>query len=422
MPAMCDTAQTRTQGRLTLTLQVLPGFPQRQILRRNTVMHAFLTNNRDELIERCKAKVLKRLHRSATGEQLSNGVPLFLDQLIRTLIAEDAGEDDVAVRLSGPSDGDTLELSEIGVAAAAHGKALMALGFTAEQVVHDYGDLCQSITDLAHERDAPFKVEEFRTLNRCLDNAIADAVSEFGIQRESLIAGRMSSEANERLGYLVHELRNALQLANLSVRAMELGGLTLGGATGTMLKRSLASMRSLVDSSLAEVRAGSDAVIPRTTFSLAALIDDARTAAQLEADVRGCMLHVATVDPILRVDANRDLLLGSLGNLLSNAIKFTHRHTAVHLVAYEIDDRIFIDVEDRCGGLPPKFAQTMFMPFTQMNVDRSGLGLGLAIARQNVESMGGTLTVKDLPEKGCIFTIGFPNATVGRRSDFGAIR
>ena len=290
------------------------------------MMHAFLTNNRDELIARCKAKVSNRLHRSATDEQISNGVPLFLNQLIRTLIAEDAGADDIAIRLSGPSDGDTLELSEIGVAAAAHGKALMALGFTAEQVVHDYGDLCQSITDLAHERDAPFKVEEFRTLNRCLDNAIADAVSEFGFQRESLIAERMSSEANERLGHLVHELRNALQLANLSVRAMELGGLTLGGATGTMLKRSLASMRSLVDSSLAEVSAKSDAVVPQTTFSLAALIDDARTAAQLEADARGCMLHVATVDPILRVYANRDLLLGSIWNLLSIAIKFTHRH------------------------------------------------------------------------------------------------
>ena len=384
------------------------------------MMHTFLSNNRDDLIARCKAKVSKRPHRSATDEQLSNGVPLFLEQLIRTLIAEDAGIDEVAVRLSGPSGGDTLALSEIGVAAAAHGKALLELGFTVDQVVHDYGDLCQAITELAYERDAPFQVEEFRTLNRCLDNAIADAVSEFSTQRESFVTERISSEANERLGFLVHELRNALQMANLSVRAMELGGLTLMGATGTVLKRSLASMRSLVDSSLAEVRAGSDVTVPRTIFSLAALIEDARTAAQLEADMRGCALFVAPVDPVLRVDANRDLLLGSLGNLLSNAFKFTHRHTAVNLIAYEIDDRIFIDVEDRCGGLAPNFAQTMFVPFAQLNIDRSGLGLGLAIARHNVESMGGILTAKDLPEVGCVFTISFPNSTVERRSDFGA--
>lgn len=385
-------------------------------------MHAFLSNNRNELIASCKAKVAKRLHRGATDDQLSNGVPLFLDQLIRTLIAENDGADNVAVRLSGPSGGDTPDLSEIGAAAAAHGKALLALGFTVEQVVHDYGDLCQAITELAHETNVPFKIEEFRTLNRCLDAAIADAVSEFSAQRDSLIDERMSSEANERLGFLVHELRNALQMANLSVRSLELGGLTLAGATGTVLKRSLASMRSLVDSSLAEVRAGSDAVVPRTIFSLAALIDDARTAAQLEADVRGCILYVAAVDPVLRVDANRDLLLGSLGNLLSNAFKFTHRHTAVHLIAYEIDDRIYIDVEDRCGGLAPNFEQSMFLPFTQLNVDRTGLGLGLAIARQNVESMGGTLTVKDLPQKGCIFTIGFPSSTLERRSDQGALK
>ena len=386
------------------------------------MMHAFLANNRDELTARCRVKVSKRPSRTATHEQLSNGVPLFLEQLIRTLIAEEAGIDDVALLVSGPSGGDTLALSEIGVGAAAHGKALLALGFTVEQVVHDYGDLCQAITELAYERDAPFEVEEFRTLNRCLDNAIADAVSEFSSQRDSMVAERISSDANERLAFLVHELRNALQKANLSVRALEVGGLTLTGATGSVLKRSLASMRNLVDSSLAEVRAGSGAPIPRTIFSLAALIEDARTAAQLEADVSGCVLFVVAVDPVLRVEANRQLLLETLGALLSNAFKFTHRHTAVNLVAYEIDNRIFIDVEDRCGGLAPNSAETMFEPFAESNWDRTGLGLGLAMARQNVESMGGTVTVKNLPEVGCVFTIGFPYPTPERRSEFGALR
>jgi len=381
------------------------------------MMHAFLSINRDDLVARCKAKVSKRPQRSATDEQLSNGVPLFLDQLIRTLIAEAEGTDDVAVRISGPSGGDTSALSEIGVTAAAHGKALLALGFTVEQVVHDYGDLCQAITELAHERDAPFRVEEFRTLNRCLDAAIADAVSEFSAQRDSANTERLASEANERLGFLVHEIRNALQMANLSVRAMELGGLTLTGATGSVLKRSLASMRNLVDSSLAEVRAGSSSPVPRTIFSLAGLIEDARTTAQLEADVRGCVLVVTPVDSVLRIDANRDLLLGSLGNLLSNAFKFTHRHSAVRLVAYEAETRLLIDVEDKCGGLSPEVEETMFAPFVQLGFDRTGLGLGLAIARHNVESMGGTLTVRNLPEVGCVFTIGFPNSTVERRSD-----
>ena len=386
------------------------------------MMHTFLSNNRNELISRCKTKVSQRPRRGATDEQLKDGVPLFLDQLIRTLTAESSQEDDVALQVSGPSGGDILALSEIGVGATAHGKALLGLGFTVDQVVHDYGDLCQSITELAYERDAPFSVEEFRTLNRCLDNAIADAVSEFSAQRDASLVDRLSSEANERLGFLVHEVRNALQMANLAVRAMELGSLAFTGATGSVLKRSLASMRNLVDSSLAEVRANSNLPVPRSIFSLAALIEDARTSAQLEADVRGCVLLVAPVDPVLRVEANRDLLLGSLVNLLSNAFKFTQRNTPVHLIAHEVDDRVLIDVEDRCGGLAPNYEETMFKPFTQMSSDRTGLGLGLSIARQNVESMGGTLTVKNLPEVGCIFTIGFPNSTVECRSDFGELR
>jgi signal transduction histidine kinase len=383
-------------------------------------MHIFLSDNRDTLIARCKAKVSRRPQRGASDEQLSNGVPMFLEQLIRTLIAEEAGIDDVAVLVSGPSGGDTLALSEIGVAAAAHGKALLELGFTVEQVVHDYGDLCQAITELAHEREAPIQVEEFRTLNRCLDNAIADAVSAFSAQHDSEVADRLSSEANERLRLLVHELRNALQMATLSTRAMELGGLSLMGATGSVLKRSLSSIRNLVDASLAEVHVASGDPAPRTVFSLASIIEDARTAAQPDADLCGCVLLVPAVDPVLRVDGNRNLLLGLLGNLLSNAFRFTHRHTAVHLIAYEIDDRLLIDVEDRCGGLAGNYEETLFGPRLQRDADRIRHSQGLKAARQSVESMGGTLTVKSLPEVGCIFTIGFPNSTLERRRDFGA--
>jgi hypothetical protein len=63
----------------------------------------------------------------------------------------------------------------------------LRLGFTIEQVVHDCGDLCQAITDLAFERSVPIEIDEFRTLNRCLDNGIADAVMEFSFQRSSLV-------------------------------------------------------------------------------------------------------------------------------------------------------------------------------------------------------------------------------------------
>jgi signal transduction histidine kinase len=105
-----------------------------------------------------------------------------------------------------------------------------------------------------------------------------------------------------------------------------------------------------------------------------------------------------------------------VGNLVQNALKFTHSHTEVTLNAYAVADRILIDVKDHCGGLPAGDAETMFLPFTQNSDDKSGLGLGLSIARRSVESNEGTLSVRDVPGTGCIFTINLPRySTTGPR-------
>ncbi len=370
------------------------------------MMHSFLTNNRDELIERCRTKVAGRPRRGVSDAQLANGVPMFLDQVIRTLQAEDIDDGNSSLQISGASGGDSLALSEIGMSATAHGRQLLQLDYSVDQVVHDYGDLCQAITDLAFERDAPFSVDEFRTLNRCLDNAIADAVTAFAAQRDERMARRQDSEANERLGFLAHELRNALNTATLAVGALEVGNMTVGGATGTVLKRSLVSLGGLIDRALLQVR--SDAGQGLQTFSVAEFVDDARSAAQLNAGARGCTLSVSAIDASLHVHGHRELLLAALGNLLQNAFKFTHARTDVTLHAQASGDRVLIDVKDQCGGLPHGSVERMFRPFAQHGNDRSGLGLGLAIARQSVEADGGTLGVRDLPGTGCVFTISLP--------------
>jgi hypothetical protein len=374
-------------------------------------MRNFLTRNRDQLILRCKSKVAQRPQRAATVQQLANGIPLFIDQLIRTFEAEEDGKPADSIRISGPAGGDSLALSEMGLGAAAHGKALLNLGYTVDQVVHDYGDLCQAITDLAFEREAPFAIREFRTLNRCLDNAIADAVTAFSLQRDTQLARQNSLDANERFGFLVHELRNCLGTATLAMQALELGNMTVSGATGAVLKRSLTAMGGLMSRALAEVRSG----LPeqRQTFSLADFIQDAENEARLVASAAGCGFVVPVVDPRLAIRGHRDLLLAALANLWQNAFKFTRANSEVTLKAHESGDHVHIEVEDRCGGLPPGSAARMFAPFSQRSHNRSGLGLGLSIARQSVEADAGTLTVRDLPGIGCVFTIRLPRHTLG---------
>ncbi len=143
-------------------------------------MHEFLVANRAELIRR-RAKVARRPAPEARGKELEFGIAFFLDQLIETLQAEKAVDPARVCVVSGSSGGVASSLSEMGDAATKHGRELASHGFTIDQVVHDYGDLCQAITELAFENDAPIATKEFHTLNRCLDNAIADAVTEFHV-------------------------------------------------------------------------------------------------------------------------------------------------------------------------------------------------------------------------------------------------
>ena len=239
------------------------------------MMSDFLANNRGELIQRCRTKVAQRPLRHATAEQLREGVPTFLDQLIKTLRIEQSSDSTDSREISGLSSG-VPSLSEIGQSAAHHGRTLLALGFSVDQVVHDYGDLCQAITDLAFERDAPFLVDEFRTLNRCLDNAIADAVTEFSYQRDLALRGEKRVEVNERLGFFAHELRNLLGTANLASAATQTGGLSLSGATGSVLERSPESLTRLVDQSIDEVGTEANNEHQDALFSLSDFVADVR--------------------------------------------------------------------------------------------------------------------------------------------------
>jgi len=372
------------------------------------MMHEFLSANRSELIERCRTKEMRRTESRPDGQALEFGVPIFLDQLIKTLRVEETAEPLLSRRVSGPSGGGKPALSEIGESAARHGNELLRHGFSVDQVVHDYGDLCQAITDLAFETDAPIAVSEFRTLNRCLDNAIADAVTEFTYQREFVTADKHLHALNERLGFFAHELRNLINTATLALHAVKTGNVGLGGATGGILERSLVGLRKLVDRSLTEVRMTAGMPPQYRLFSLADFVEEITLTASLEAKFQECRLTVSAVDSSLAVDADRDLLLAAAGNLLQNAFKFTGHGTEVTLNAYASAARILIDVEDNCGGLPAGDTDTMFRPFQQGGADRTGLGLGLSISRRSVEENGGTLRVRDVPGSGCVFTIDLP--------------
>ena len=372
------------------------------------MLHEFLKANRFELLDRCTARVANRLAPSPSEEELKHGMPLFLDQLINMLQAQEHTPHPAPDSIVSNASNEREAGFEMGVSATRLGRESMQRGYSVEQVVREYGDLCQEITGLALERRAPIRIEEFRTLNRCLDDGIADAVTEFAYQRDALMASGEAAALNERLGFLAHELRNFLHKAMLAISIIKSGRAGLAGATGIVLESSLVGMSNLIDRSLAEVRMTAGMPARYQLLSVADFISDTKIAATLEADSFGCKLIVSEVDQTLAVDADRDMLFSAVGNLLQNAFKFTAHRSEVRLKAYAEADRILISVEDNGPGLAPGEAETIFLPFKQNGVDKSGLGLGLAICKRSTEINNGILSVHNAPGSGCVFTINLP--------------
>jgi hypothetical protein len=214
------------------------------------MLHEFLTSNRQLLISRCNENVSKRLEPNETKATTDHGVPLFLQQLVEIL----REEQNTNIR----GDNSTLipAPAEIGRAATLHGAELHHQGFSIDQVVHAYGDVCQCVTALAVEQEVHISTNEFRTLNRCLDDAIADAVASHGSVHQTSI-DRQAETLQQRLAVFSAEHQRLVDIAIHSLDAVKTGNIGISGATGTLLSHALGELRSLTDRTLPEVRLAS---------------------------------------------------------------------------------------------------------------------------------------------------------------------
>jgi len=355
------------------------------------MLHEFITTHREPIIARTREKLTDRPWPLASTSELEHGVPLFLTQLCETLRWE-----------TTPTPFSQKVITE---SAGKHGRELRALGFNISQVVHDYGDICQAITDVAVEQHVPITTEEFHILNRCLDTAIAGAVTEHA----RVTADSRSTEEVERSGQLAHEIRDILNTALLAFHTLKRGTVAINGSTGTVLGRSLMSLRDLVDNTLSDIRMAAN--IQRTErVPVAAFLAEIAVAGNLHAESRAVQFAIDHVDPRLAVDADPQLLTSAVMNLLNNAFKYTHAGGRVVMRALQGDRRLRIEVEDECGGIPDDTDDPFEAFAERRRKDRTGLGLGLSIARKAIRMQEGDISFRNLPGKGCVFVIDVPLA------------
>lgn len=345
------------------------------------MLSELITAHRSEIIERCRTRVATRPAPGATEAEVKLVIPLLFDYLL--------------AKLAGTP-------SEPAVGASPTRARDLANGLTVAKIVHDYVDLCQTIRDVAQERGLAIAGGELDELNRCLDQAVAEVVTDFG----RLTSTEDTERATRDLGFLSHELRNLLCTAGLAFETMRHGAIAVDSSTGAVLHRCLGRMTSLLDRTLAAVRLNAGIGTPERIV-LGELMEEAEVSALLEAKARGNRLVVQVGEPTAIVDGDRQILASIISNLVQNAFKYTSDGDIV-LRSSATADHVRIDVEDRCGGLPPGMEETLFAPFERRGFDRSGLGLGLAICLRGVAALGGTLAVRDLPGVGCVFTVELP--------------
>jgi len=203
----------------------------------NLPLATFIEVNRDELIGRCRAKVAERSEPPATHAEIDHGVPLLLTQLATEL------------KRGVP------RTDQISDSARSNGHALLVRGLSVDQVVRNYGDVCQAVTEMAVETETAISAEDFRTLNQCLDDAIAGALTEFAKGQEKTRDGELS------------ELWSLVNSASVAFEALQSGRVGVRGATAGVARQCLAALRAYVDRREVDAArtAGAHAVAPERT-------------------------------------------------------------------------------------------------------------------------------------------------------------
>ncbi len=243
------------------------------------------------------------------------------------------------------------------------------------------------------------------------DEVTSRAVTTWTVESQESHLSSAARRDGERVGFLVHEIRNLVNTAMVSFDVLRLGEAGVTGSTAAVLQRTLMALRALIARSIEEIRSTSS-VTDKSYILMTPFIDEVGAGAKLEADSRGLTLALSPVQGDLAVEAERQVLAAVVRNLLQNAFKFTRARSTVTLHVHGSADRVLIEIGDECGGLPGEVeAKELAASFEQRGDDRTGLGVGLAFSRWGVEANGGRLYARNLPGMGCVFTVDLPRCS-----------
>jgi len=349
-------------------------------------LSSLLAQRRTEILERWT----QRIGREHADKELSRGelwdhLPRFFDEVLAALRAEESPQ------------------TAAEPASAAHGTQRLRVGFDLVEVIREYEILTECILDEVEAVGGSISTRAFRRVQTLLNAGRADAVAAYVARRDADVA----REHSQHIAFVAHELRSPLMAAFMAATTLQKKAEPGDEHISRMLIRNLVSLHELIDQVLIADRLAGHVQLARESLDLKTLLQEVAADASLAAERNQVTLRVEAPDT-LPFDGDRRLMRSAISNILANAIKFTHEGRAVTLRAHRDRGCITIEVEDACGGLPDGNAAELFEPFVQRGDNRTGFGLGLAIVKQAVEAHGGRASVRNMPGRGCVFSIELP--------------
>lgn len=344
-----------------------------------------IERRRDDIVSR----FVERAHAAGASEALDRETIIdslreYLTELASRVACEHAGEASATVS----------------ALAIAHAAQRFDHGYDVGAIVREYAALRELLSDVIEE-EGDITFHEVRLLFKYLLESVSDSVVKYAALRDDELRRRTA----EHIAFLAHELRNPLSSATMAAGLIrERGDVEDSRAFGA-LERGLRRAANLIDDALVDVRLRELTELQCSRIAMDQLLRDIASDSEIDAAAKNISLVVEGEGAIV---ADRKALRSAISNLVRNAVKFSHAGGEVAVRARLGDGRIIIEVEDSCGGIQEQTLKKLFDPFVQAGADRSGFGLGLAIAKQAVQAHGGDIRIHNVDRKGCVFVLDMP--------------
>ena len=350
-----------------------------------------LADRRGEILERWTQRIRwEHSDKDLSRGELWDHLPLFFAQVLAALGAEEDVQE--LVTASGG-----------GSASAAHGTQRLRVGFDLAEVIREYEILTECILEEVESVGATISIGQLRRVLQLVNAGRTEAVTAYAERRDADI----TRAHTQHVSFVAHELRGPLMTALMAVKELRQHVRPEGEWAIGMLTRSLTTLRDLVNKVLTAERLAGGVALSREQLDLHALLDQVVTENRLSAEQRKIELNISA-PATLPFSGDPRLLRSAIDNVLGNAIKFSHEGSVVTIRAARHEQKLVVEIEDACGGLPKGEVSELFEPFVQRDEDRTGFGLGLAIVKQAIEAHGGRVAVRNVANKGCVFVLELP--------------